>query len=257
MSGIFITYRREDSQGFAGRLEYDLSERFGDALIFRDREIAPGEDFVEKLREMLDSTDVALAVIGPRWVDCQDADGQRRLHADDDWVRIEIETVLQRGVPVVPVLVGGARMPRAHELPGSLSDFSRRQAFPLSDLRWTEEIEELAAGLARLAPALDRAYRARGADTRESSPSDSLVRTAKRVFDEVHKRQSPPRRPSWAPRLFRWVGGQAKKLITTAIGLGLVYIAIREFGGADINSMMDRFAARTIETLRSLTTREP
>jgi hypothetical protein len=257
LSGIFISYRREDSQGFAGRLEDDLSERFGDAMIFRDREIAPGEDFVERLREMLDSTDVALAVIGPGWVDCHAPDGRRRLNEQDDWVRVEIETVLRRDVPVVPVLVGGARMPSTRELPGSLADFSRRQAFPLSDLRWREEIDELAAGLAKLAPDLDRAYRARDGDRRRSPPSESLVRTATRVFEELRERQSSPPQRSRGPRFLRWFGGQAKKLITTVVGLGLVYIAIREFGGAELNSILDRFVARTIETLRSLTARQP
>jgi hypothetical protein len=256
LSGIFITYRREDSQGFAGRLEDDLSERFGDALIFRDREIAPGEDFVKRLRDTLNSTDVALAVIGPRWVDCRNPDGQRRLDAEDDWVRVEIETMLARATPVVPVLVGGAFMPSPAELPASLAEFSRRQAFPLSDLRWHDEIDELAAGLAKMSPFLDRAYRARGGDTQQPAKHEAIRQTADRVFDEVRERQIEARaQPLWTPRLLRWLGGRARKVLTIAIGLGISYIALREFGGPELNSFFDRFVARAVDTVRALTIR--
>ena len=107
---VFISYRRDDTQGFAGRLEDDLSETFGDELIFRDCEIEPGVDFAARLRATLDSSDVVLAVVGPRWETARDSSGRLRLDQADDWVRIELETVLARGIPVVPVLVGGALM---------------------------------------------------------------------------------------------------------------------------------------------------
>lgn len=254
MSGIFIAYRREDSQGFAGRLEDDLSERFGDAMVFRDREIAPGEDFVKRLRDTLNSTDVALAVIGPRWTECTNPDGRRRLDVEDDWVRVEIETMLARGIPVVPVLVGGASMPSPDDLPNSLTAFSRRQAFPLSDLRWHDEIDELAAGLARLSPALDRAYRARGGDTRQPSQHESIRKTAERVFQEVQQWRGDGGKPGdlWTLRLAKWLGTRTRKLITFAIVIAIGYIAIREFGGTELNSVLDRFVARTIDTVRTL-----
>lgn len=255
MSGIFITYRREDSQGFAGRLEDDLSERFGDAMIFRDREIAPGEDFAKRLRDTLNSTDVALAVIGPRWTDCTDHNGNRRLEAADDWVRLELETMLARGIPVVPVLVGGALMPSPAQLPESLADFSRRQAFPLSDLRWHHEIEELASRLARLSPPLDRAFRARLGTRKKTDTGEAIRATADRVFDEVARQRATPRQTEqlWTPRLLRWFGRRAKKLITLLLALGVTYIVIREFGGPQLNSFLDRFVARTIDTVRNLT----
>jgi hypothetical protein len=258
LSGIFITYRRDDSQGFAGRLEDDLSERFGDALIFRDREIPPGEDFAKLLRDTLNSTDVALAVIGPGWVDCRDANGQRRLEAEDDWVRMEIETMLARGIAVVPVLVGGAFMPAPTDLPDSLAEFSRRQAFPLSDLRWHDEIEELATRLARLSPSLDRAFRARVAARNPADTGPAIRATADRVFDHVARRPAtPPHEQLWTPRLFRWLAVRAKKFITIAIALAIIYIVIREFGGPQLNSFVDRFITRTIDTVRNVTTRDP
>jgi hypothetical protein len=258
LSGIFITYRRDDSQGFAGRLEDDLSERFGDALIFRDREIPPGEDFTKLLRDTLNSTDVALAVIGPRWVDCRNPDGQRRLDVADDWVRLEIETTLARGIPVVPVLVGGALMPSSTDLPESLAEFSRRQAFPLSDLRWRDEIEELAVRLARLSPALDHAFRARVGKRNPADTGPAIRETADRVFNQMARLPAaPPHEPLWTPRLLRWLAARAKKLITIAIVLAIAYIVIREFGGPQLNSFLDRFVTRTIDTVRNVTTRDP
>jgi hypothetical protein len=254
LSGIFITYRREDTQGFAGRLDDDLSERFGDTLIFRDREIQAGDDFVVRLRETLDAADVALAVIGPRWTDARDRDGQRRLDRADDWVRLELETLLGRGIPIVPVLVGGARMPGSHELPDSLEALARRQAFPLSDLRWHVEVNELATRLAALSPTLDRAFRARGG-TRPSGDGTLAIRQiADRVFDEAVRSRgpAPAAGPALSPRVARWISRRAKRLLTTAAGLAIAYLLIREFGGPEINTLLDRFLARLDEAARSL-----
>ena len=257
MSGIFISYRRDDTQGFAGRLGDDLSERFGDAMIFRDCEIEPGQDFTERLRTTLDSADLVLAVVGPRWAEARDSHGQRRLERTDDWVRLEIETALARGIPVVPVLVGGARMPAAGLLPASLEAFARRQAFPLSDVRWHEEVAELARRLAAMSPTLQRAFRARsGADAspRRSSAARSL---ADRVVEEATRRRydaSAPPRGRWILAGLRWTGARAKKLLTTALGLGVLYVLLREFGGPEINQLFDRFVARLIDTVGALLT---
>jgi hypothetical protein len=255
--GIFITYRREDAQGFAGRLDDDLSERFGDALIFRDREIGPGEDFAKRLRATLDSADVALAVIGPRWEDARDAHGQRRLEHADDWVRIELETVLARGIPVVPVLVGGARMPAPASLPESLEEFSRRQAYPLSDLRWHAEVSELAGRLAAMSPTLGRAFRAHGGALVSASDTSAARHLAARVFEEATRRSREARattRPRRHLRLLRWFSVRTKQLITTAVVPAIVYVLMREFGGPDLNRFFDRFVARAVETARTLIT---
>ena len=257
MSGIFISYRRDDTQGFAGRLEDDLSERFGDELIFRDCEIEPGEDFTERLRMTLDSADVALAVVGPRWEAASDAHGQRRLEQADDWVRIELETVLARRIPVVPVLVGGARMPAATVLPDSLQELARRQAFPLSDFRWHDEVSELARRLATMSPVLERAFRARGGTDKTSGGATSAWRLADRVFEEARRRsRAEPAQPRrrWTVSLLRWLGARIKTLLTTALVLGLVYIAMREFAGPEINRYFDRFVARLVQTAGALFT---
>jgi hypothetical protein len=257
LSGVFISYRRDDTQGFAGRLGDDLSERFGDAMIFRDCEIAPGEDFAERLRTTLDSADVILAVVGPRWEEARDSRGQRRLEDADDWVRIELETALARGIPVVPVLVGGARMPATARLPASLEEFGRYQAFPLSDLRWHGEVNELARRLAAMSPILERAFRARGGSNGKPVGAPTAWHLADRVIEEATRRShdtSARSRWRWAFAFLRWVGARMKKLLSTALVLGLLYVLMREFGGGEVNQLFDRFVARLVETIRDLLT---
>src|SRR4051812_14047048 len=113
--GIFISYRRKDSQSAAGRLADSLEQRIPDATIFRDVEtIEAGADFVATIASALESCDVLLAVVGPRWLDVTDADGHRRLDDPQDYTRVELATALKRpDVRVVPVLVDGAIMPSA------------------------------------------------------------------------------------------------------------------------------------------------
>ena len=115
---IFISYRRDDSRGYAGRLQGDLSRRYSDEHVFRDIEIPPGADFGEYITSLVDKCNVVLAIIGPGWLDARDREGERRLDDPQDWVRLEIERALARdGVEVIPVLVDGARLPPREELP--------------------------------------------------------------------------------------------------------------------------------------------
>jgi hypothetical protein len=127
-SRIFISYRRDDAAGEAGRLADHLQRRFGAARIFLDIEtIEPGTDFVEVLRRSLSETAAVLVVVGRRWLDITDATGlRRRLDDPADFVRQEVEQALGRGVPVVPVLVQGATLPRAGDLPPSLAPLVTR-----------------------------------------------------------------------------------------------------------------------------------
>ena len=109
MSRIFISYRREDSAGWTGRLADRLKERFGPVSIFIDIDtIEPGADFTEALRKAVGSCDVLLAVIGPRWSMVTDKTGKPRLHDSSDWIRVEIAAALTRKIRIIPVLVGGA-----------------------------------------------------------------------------------------------------------------------------------------------------
>ena len=141
---IFISYRRDDSRGYAGRLQGDLSRRYTDEHVFRDVEIPPGADFGEYITGLVDKCNVVLAIIGPGWLDARDREGERRIDDPQDWVRLEIERALARdGVEVIPVLVDGARLPPREELPESLLALRRRNAFELSDRRWDYDVEQL------------------------------------------------------------------------------------------------------------------
>ncbi|HTJ04446.1 MAG TPA: toll/interleukin-1 receptor domain-containing protein, partial [Caldimonas sp.] len=147
MAEIFLSYRRRDSQSATGRLADDLEAHFGDERVFRDHEIAAGDDFVEAIRRSVESSTVVLVVVGPRWLAATDSAGRRRLDDPGDFVRLEIELALAACVAVVPVLVEGATMPQASELPPTLAAFARCQAVELSDKRWRFDVDTLIESL--------------------------------------------------------------------------------------------------------------
>ncbi len=145
MQGIFISYRRLDSQSAAGRLADHLREHLPQVPLFRDVEtIEPGVDFVEAINRALQSCGVLLAVIGPRWLTLADASGKHRLDDPNDYTRLEIVTALQRNdVRVIPVLVEGAQMPDTQQLPEDLQSLCRRNAIEITDKRWEYDVTQL------------------------------------------------------------------------------------------------------------------
>src|SRR5215218_5408756 len=155
---VFISYRRDESAGYAGRIADTFEEYFGEDKVFRDIDsLEPGLDFSEAIERVLESSEVLVAVIGKNWLTATDAAGQRRLENPDDYVRVEIATALKRNVRVIPLLVEGAVMPSADELPDDLAPLTRRNAFELHDSSWREEIQRLITSLDRvLPPAGDR-----------------------------------------------------------------------------------------------------
>jgi hypothetical protein len=149
-SGIFISYRRDDAAGHAGRLADNLVERFGRNRIFRDIDnIEPGEDFVTKIENAVGSCDILLAVIGRTWLS---PNGSGRLDNPNDFVRLEIATALRRNIRVIPVLVQRASMPKPEDLPDDLDSLTRRNAVELTDLRWQSDVEQLIRVMERILP---------------------------------------------------------------------------------------------------------
>lgn len=129
---IFISYRRSDSADITGRIYDRLVEEFGEDLIFKDVDSIPlGVDFKEYLDRKVGECRVVLAVIGDRWVDAADETGNRRLEDPDDFVRIELESALARGIPVIPLLVRNARMPQEEDLPPGLRKLVFRNGVPI------------------------------------------------------------------------------------------------------------------------------
>ena len=144
MGGIFISYRRHDSAGWAGHLSEHLEQCFGPDQIFMDIDkIEAGTDFVEAIEKAVSSCSILLAVIGPAWLTSVDTEGRRRLDNSEDFIRLEIATALSREIRVIPVLVGGAVMPTSQELPDDLKALTRRQAHELTDSRWDFDTEQL------------------------------------------------------------------------------------------------------------------
>jgi hypothetical protein len=144
VKGIFISYRRDESAAYAGRMADGFTEHFGENRVFRDIDsIEPGLDFAEAIERAVDSSEVLIAVIGRNWLTATDAAGHKRLENPDDYVRMEIGAALQRNIRVIPVLVQGAAMPSAEQLPEDLASLTHRNAFELHDSSWNEELRRL------------------------------------------------------------------------------------------------------------------
>lgn len=150
MHGIFISYRREDAAGYAGRLYDRLAAHFGDERVFMDVEgIEPGADFFVAIERAVGSCEALIVIIGNEWL-ATDSAGHRRLDDPADFVRLETATALTRGIRVVPVLVDGAVMPRADQLPADLAPLTRRQAVELSHKQWDATTAELIRTLEKI-----------------------------------------------------------------------------------------------------------
>ena len=149
MPAIFISYRREDSAGYAGRMHEELEGRLGQEQVFRDADtLRAGQDFEQAIRQRLEHCQACLVLIGPNWAKSQTATGERRLDQPGDYVCMEIAAALARpDVLVVPVLVGGATMPPAADLPESIRALRRRQAMSVRDEAWEADMDRLAASL--------------------------------------------------------------------------------------------------------------
>ncbi|HET9359907.1 MAG TPA: toll/interleukin-1 receptor domain-containing protein, partial [Vicinamibacterales bacterium] len=146
MPATFISYRRDDAAGYAGRLHEALERRLGGDQIFRDIDtLEPGLDFVEAIHSRLRECRVFLALIGREWLDARDREGRRRLDQPHDYVRLEISAALARAdVRVIPVLIEGATMPAPETLPEPLRALARRHAVNLRDDAWDHDVDRLA-----------------------------------------------------------------------------------------------------------------
>jgi hypothetical protein len=143
-SGIFISYRREDSSAHAGWLHDGLVEVFGEEQVFMDvGALKPGQNFVEGIQRAVETADALLVVIGRGWLNARDADGERRLDDPEDFVRTEIALALSGEAVVIPVLVGGAVMPAEEQLPPDLEPLAHRHALTLVDADWHTGHERL------------------------------------------------------------------------------------------------------------------
>lgn len=173
MSGIFISYRRNDTSGYSRLLYERIAAEFGTDEVFMDVETLrePGMDFVDAINEGISRCSVLLCLIGRGWLK-RDGDGHRRIDNSNDFVRLEVASALKRNIRVIPVVVEGAAIPGADELPDDLKLLARRQALDLSHEDWEYDVGKLVDALSRI---------------------EGLTRTAKdRATDAAPERPPPP-----------------------------------------------------------------
>jgi formylglycine-generating enzyme required for sulfatase activity len=145
---VFISYRRDDSAGHAGRVHDRLEREFGRDLLFMDVDsIQLGADFVEVLSTEVAKCDVLLAVIGPNWIDARDDAGHRRIDSEHDFVRVEIAAALKRSIPVIPILLEGTRVPGPEQLPDDLKGLTRRNGLDVRHASFHSDMDKLVHGL--------------------------------------------------------------------------------------------------------------
>jgi len=147
--GVFISYRRDDSAAYTGRLYDSLSNHMDRAKVFMDLDkIHFGGDFPEVLRESIASAQAMIVVIGPRWLNIAHRDGTLRIQDPTDFVHQEVAQGLERGIHVFPVLVGGATMPSEADLPAALKKLAMLNALEISNERWDYDVSRLVEELA-------------------------------------------------------------------------------------------------------------
>jgi len=242
MPGIFISYRRGDSAGYAGRLADELIARFGQDRVFVDIEgLKPGDDYIESIERSVGSCDALLVIIGHRWLTETDEGGRRRLDDPDDLHRLEIAEALERNVRVIPVLVGGARMPRTQDLPDGLTRLARRQSCEIGDARWHYDVQQLIG-------VLDAEIRRR--DLEREPPAAPTVPTARAV--PADDRPPTAARRASAQQLAVWVG--LGWLIAAAIGesgyltgrpwIGILQLSLPWWIGATLGALVTMLTVR-------------
>jgi tetratricopeptide (TPR) repeat protein len=190
MASVFISYRRDDAPTHAGRLYDRLEHQFGRESVFIDLETEHGANYLTAIERALDDSYVLIAVMGPRWLD------RDRLQEPESVVRFEIATALRRDdVTVIPVLVQGADMPRAADLPDDLHALTLQEAVQLAEPRWRMQVDALVETLQLTQPSMraDKAVQLLGqaADLRR----DGYPEEARELYQAVIN----SREPTWTP----------------------------------------------------------
>ena len=146
MSGrIFISYRRIDSAGYAGRIADYFATNQPDVTVFMDiNSIAPGANFPETIKNSLALSNVMLALIGPQWLQASTEAGLRRLDDPGDFVRLELKHAIEDQLTLVPILLDNTSMPAASDLPQELRPLTQYNAFRLRHEAFRRDAEALA-----------------------------------------------------------------------------------------------------------------
>ena len=220
-SGIFVSYRRDDASGHAGRLADRLVEHFGRKRIFMDIDtIEPGEDFVTVIENAVGSCEVLIAVIGQKWLS---ATGSGRLDNPNNFVRLEIGTALRRNIRVIPVLVQRASMPKPQDLPEDLLKLTRRNAIELSDLRWQSDVDQLIDVLERVlakeakaGQRVDEELLVKEKERAEERDVNEAPAPEPKLPDRDKRLDEPAEPPFYKRRRSMFIGGASLMVLLTA-----------------------------------------
>lgn len=236
--GIFISYRRGYTTASAGRLYDHLSDHFGEEFVFMDVDsIAFGTDFTTAIADAVSKCDFLLVLIGEDWLAAASGEtGKKRIDDPDDWIRIEIETALQREIPVVPILLDGTPLPQAGDLPPSLLPLIRRQAFELDQTSFRSDAK-------RLITAMDQVIQAKSRQSAKASEKPApapVVQNRTWDLDLVDR--------SFNKLIFCLSSGQESHIITFRYGLVRTE-TITVDGETDVSDGLSIKGEHTLDTL--------
>ncbi|MFE9247968.1 toll/interleukin-1 receptor domain-containing protein [Streptomyces sp. NPDC007088] len=185
MPDVFVNYRTGDEESAATMIARELIRRFGgERIFFASDSIKLGHRFPEKLVSAVEECEALLAVIGPRWAEVRGADGRPALEAEQDWTRREIQTAIDRGILVIPVLVGKATRIDHTVLPDDLRELADYQYRRFDHRNAGSDLAGLGDSLARLLPELGEADR----DARAARERADAKARKKSVPDAGHTR---------------------------------------------------------------------
>jgi len=171
---VFISYRREDTAGYAGRIYDRLNARFPNRVFMDVTGLNPGMDFVDEIEKAVGSCQALIVLIGRNWA--VSAEGEKRLENPHDFVRLEVGHALQRGILVVPVLAGGASIPSADGLPAEIGSLLRRQVLKLDDTAFDFYVDQLVKALEKvMGPARSDEHIPRAEKPEDNGPPHRVV----------------------------------------------------------------------------------
>src|SRR5271170_6453501 len=252
MPRIFVSYRREDSEGEAGRLFDDLVSHFGEDSVFLDvAAIEVGRDFRKAIDESVATCGVLLAIIGKDWIDAKDEGGHRRLDDPSDFVRLETASALKRDIPVIPVLVHGAKMPRPEQLPEDLKELAYRNGVELTHARWRSDLDLLIKALRRhVDDPKHREATGKVDGGRPVLPSPVLPP----AIEETRRSNDTPPAPWWKSRgaILAFVLGAAAVLAAGAYWLRAKQATVPDLTGSTIFDATAKLQAATLAVGRKI-----
>lgn len=150
MKSIFLSYRIADSAFAVTEISKQMAARISRTHVFRDDDsIELGALYADRIRAALEDCETLVAIIGPHWLDATDGHGNRRIDNDQDWVRLEIRTAYERGVPVIPVLLDDTPLPSPGQLPADIRALAQSQFWTIRHRTLDTDISGL---IDRLAP---------------------------------------------------------------------------------------------------------